>query len=77
MINDLAEKLWAAIQRPSPAVSREEIAAILREGLDAPTADETYGKSYVQESSAQLSDTSRAIQSYFSGEYPRYKPVGG
>lgn len=42
MINDLAEKIWAAIQRPSPAVSKEEIAAILREGLDAPTADETY-----------------------------------
>lgn len=41
MINDIAEKLWAAIQRPSPAVSKEEIAAILREGLDAPTADES------------------------------------
>lgn len=41
MIHNLTQKLWSAIQRRSPAMSEEEVAAILREGLDVPTADET------------------------------------
>ena len=43
-INTLTEAIWSAIQRSRPAITRDEIAAILREALDAPTADETPGK---------------------------------
>jgi hypothetical protein len=31
MSNDLTDKIWSAIQRPSPAVSRDEIAALVAE----------------------------------------------
>lgn len=41
MINDLAEKLMAATQRPGRPHSVEEFKGILRVALGAPTADET------------------------------------
>ena len=43
MIETTADKIWAAIQRVKPAISRDDILSILREGFDAPTADEVKG----------------------------------
>jgi len=40
-IDETADKLWAAIQRVSPSVTRDEVLSILREAMDAPTADAT------------------------------------
>lgn len=39
-INTTADKIWSAIQRPSPAVTRDEIIEILMVAMDAPLADE-------------------------------------
>ena len=35
-----ADKIWAAIQRPFPAITKDEIMDILRVAMDAPTAVE-------------------------------------
>jgi hypothetical protein len=43
-INDItstADKIWAIMQRPSPAPTKDELMAILRDAYGAPTADES------------------------------------
>ncbi len=34
-MNDIADKIWAAIQRPSPPVTKDEIVALVNEGAPA------------------------------------------
>jgi hypothetical protein len=41
MIEVIADRIWSIIQRPSPAIRKDEILEILREELGAPSADET------------------------------------
>jgi hypothetical protein len=39
-IESTADAIWSLIQRPSPAVTRDEIMSVLRVAMDAPTASE-------------------------------------
>lgn len=39
-IEETKAAIWAAIQRPSPAITEEELLGLLRVAMDAPTADE-------------------------------------
>ncbi len=45
-VDHYADAIWALVQRPSPAVTRDEIMNIVRVAMGAPTADEGAAKEW-------------------------------